>query len=42
MIGKRLEVQQKVPQDRYKVIINDKQMRAMANLRTAAKEHCKP
>lgn len=42
LILKFLREQNKVGEDRYDVIRNSQQMRAMANIRFAAKTYCKP
>ena len=42
LITKYLDSQQILPSVKYQIIINTDQRMAMQNLRTAAKEHCKP
>jgi hypothetical protein len=37
-----LQSQRKVAADRYQIFTNTVQLKAMPNLRTAAKQHCKP
>lgn len=41
-VTKLMQGQEKVPPERYTIIKNKLQMRAMHNLRTAARQHCKP
>ena len=42
LITKYLDSQQILPPEKYKIIRNTEQRMAMQNLRTAAKEYCKP